>query len=54
VDQFGAKDLQSFLQFFDLMLDVFFYGGNFMKPVTEVNVHLRLGLADEVRNLMLS
>ncbi len=39
VDKFGTENLQAFLQFFDLMLDVFFYGGNFMKTVTDVNVH---------------
>jgi hypothetical protein len=39
MDQFRAKELQPFPQFFDLMLDVFFYGGSFMKPVTDVDVH---------------
>jgi hypothetical protein len=39
MDQFRAKDLQAFPQFFDLMLDVFFYGGSFVKPVTDVDVH---------------
>jgi hypothetical protein len=39
VDEFGAKDLQAFSQFFDLMLEVFLYGGSFMKAVTDVNVH---------------
>jgi hypothetical protein len=37
------------LQFFDLVLDFFFYGGNFMKTITDVYIHERLGLADEVR-----
>jgi hypothetical protein len=48
VDEFGTENLQTFLQFFDLMLDVFFYGGNLMKTVADVNVHERLGLANEV------
>jgi hypothetical protein len=37
--QFRAEDLQAFPQFFDLMLDVFFYSGSFVKPVTDVDVH---------------
>ena len=45
MDQLGAEDLQAFSQFFDLMLDVFFYGGSFMKAVTDVNVHEHLKLA---------
>ena len=49
MDEFRAEDLQSFLQFFDLMLNIFFYGGNFMKTITDVNVHERLGFANEVR-----
>ena len=36
------------------MLNVFFDGGNFVKTVTDVNVHERLGLANEVRNQVLS
>jgi hypothetical protein len=47
MDQFGTEDLQAFSQFFDLMLDVFFYGGSFMKAVTDVDVHEHLGLANE-------
>jgi hypothetical protein len=39
VDQFGPKHLQPFLQSFNLVLDVFFDGGNLMQPVTEVNIH---------------
>jgi hypothetical protein len=39
VDEFGTENLQTFLQFFDLMLNVFFYGGNLMKTVANVNVH---------------
>jgi hypothetical protein len=39
VDQFRAEDLQALAQFFDLMLEVFFYGGSFMKAVTDVDVH---------------
>jgi len=30
-------------------LNIFFDGGNFMKTVTDVYIHERLGLADEVR-----
>jgi hypothetical protein len=30
-----------------VMLKVFFYGGSFMKPVTDVDVHEHLELADE-------
>jgi hypothetical protein len=48
VDELGTEDLQSFLQFFDLVLNIFFDGGNLMKTVAEVNVHERLGLANEV------
>jgi hypothetical protein len=48
VDEFGPEDLQAFPQFFDLMLSFFFYGGRFMKTVTDVDVHERLGLANEV------
>jgi hypothetical protein len=48
VDELRAEYLQPLLQFFDLMLNVFFYGGDFMKTVTDVNVHERLGLANEV------
>jgi hypothetical protein len=54
VDELWAENLQTCLQSFDLMLDIFFYGGNFMKTVADVNVHERLGLADEVRNQGLS
>ncbi len=54
VDEFGTENLQTFLQSFDLMLDIFFDGGNFMKTVADVNVHERLGLANEVRNQELS
>ena len=39
VNEFGPENLQAFSQFFDLMLDVFFYGGSFMKTVTDVDVH---------------
>jgi hypothetical protein len=54
VDEIRTEDLQAFLQFFDLMLDIFFYRGNFMQAVTDVNIHERLGLANEVRNQVLS
>ena len=53
VDELGTENLQAFLQFFDLVLDVFLDGGNFMKTITDVNVHERLGLAYEVRNQVL-
>jgi len=47
VNQFGTEDLQAFPQFFDLMLNVFFYGGSLMKTVTDVDVHEHLGYSDE-------
>jgi hypothetical protein len=54
MNKFRTEDLKPFSQFFDLMLNVFFYGGSFMKAITDVNVHERLGLANEVRNQVLS
>jgi hypothetical protein len=39
VNQFGTENLQAFPQFFDLMLDVFFYSGSLMKPVADMDVH---------------
>ena len=36
------------------MLDIFFYGGSFMKPVTDVNVHEHLGYWNEERKPVLS
>src|SRR5579864_777484 len=39
MDQFRTKNLQTFLQFFDLMLNFFVYGGNLMKTIADVNVH---------------
>jgi hypothetical protein len=39
MDEFRAKYLQTFLQFLDLMLNISFDGGNFMKTVADVNVH---------------
>jgi hypothetical protein len=39
MNQFRTEHLQPFPQFFDLMLDVFFYGGSFVEPVTDVDVH---------------
>jgi hypothetical protein len=45
VDKVGAKNLKAFSQFFDLVLEIFLYGGTFMKTVTNVNVHERLGVA---------
>jgi hypothetical protein len=55
MDQVRAEHLQPFLQFFDLVLDVFFYGGIFVKPINNVNVHERLGLAvRSSRNQVLS
>ena len=39
VNEFRTENLKPFSQFFDLMLDVFFYGGSFVKPVTDMNVH---------------
>src|SRR5579864_2767334 len=49
MNEFRTEDLESLLQFFDLMLNVFFDGGIFRKTVTDVNIHERLGLANEVR-----
>jgi len=46
MNQLGTEDLQPFPQFFDLMLNVFFYCGSFMKPVTDVDVHEHLKLAN--------
>src|SRR6266498_999922 len=37
--------LKSFLQFFNVMLNIHFNGGDSMQAVTDVNVHERLGLA---------
>ena len=55
MDQIRAEDLQSLVQFFDLVLNVFFYGGIFVKPINNVNVHERLGLAvRSSRNQVLS
>jgi hypothetical protein len=45
--QFRTEHLQPFPQFFKLMLDVFFYGGSFMKAVTNVDVHEHLGYLNE-------
>jgi hypothetical protein len=39
VDEFGAENLQTLLQSFDLVLDIFFDGGKFVKTITDVNVH---------------
>src|SRR5579864_5928304 len=49
MNEFRTEDLESLLQFFDLMLNVFFDSGIFRKTVTDVNIHERLGLANEVR-----
>ncbi len=54
VDQLGTEDLQALSQSFDLMLDVFFYGGSFMKTITDVDVHEHLELANERRKPVLS
>jgi recombinational DNA repair protein (RecF pathway) len=45
MDEFGTEDLQALLQFFDLMLYIFFNGGKSMKTIADVNVHERLGIA---------
>jgi hypothetical protein len=47
MNQVRTEDLQPFLQFVDLVLDVFFYGGSFMKAITNVDVHEHLRLANE-------
>jgi hypothetical protein len=45
MDEVGAKYLKAFSQFFDLVLEVFLYGGAFMKAIADVNVHEHLGVA---------
>ena len=42
--QFGPEDLQAFAQFFNLVLDVFLYGGSLMKTITDMDVHEHLGV----------
>jgi hypothetical protein len=39
MDQFRAKDLEPFTQFFDLMLDIFLEGRGFRKAIADVNIH---------------
>src|SRR3984957_15802004 len=41
------EGLQAFLQFFNVVLNIFFRGGSFMKTITDVDVHEHLELADE-------
>jgi hypothetical protein len=45
MNEFRAENLQAFLQFFNLMLNVFFRGRRLVKTVTDVNVHEHLELA---------
>jgi hypothetical protein len=52
VDEFRPKHLQAFAQFFDQVLEVFLYGGTFVKPVTDVDIHERLGVPDEVAQVL--
>ncbi len=47
MDRFAAEDLQASSQFFNLMLNVFFYSGSFMKAVTDVDVHEHLGYSND-------
>ena len=54
MNEVGAENLQAFLQFFDVMLNIFFAGGSFMKAVTDVDVHEHLELANEERKPVLS
>jgi hypothetical protein len=55
MNQFGAENLKALTQFFDVMLEILLYGGSFMKPVTDVDVHDRLGIAlQSARNQVLS
>ena len=46
--QSGRNTCRRFSQLFDLMLNIFFNGGIFGKTIADVNVHERLGLANEV------
>src|SRR5579862_7234900 len=43
--QFGTEHLQTLLQLFNLVLNIFLDGGILMKTITDVNVHERLGIA---------
>jgi len=54
MNEFRAENLQPLPQFFDVMLNIFFYGGSFMKPITDVDVHEHLKLANEERKPVLS
>jgi len=54
MNEVGTKNLQAFSQSFDLMLNIFFRGGSFVKPVTDVDVHEHLELANEERKPVLS
>jgi hypothetical protein len=54
MNEFGAENLQPLPQFFNLMLDIFFYRGSLVKPVTDVDVHEHLKLANEERKPVLS
>jgi hypothetical protein len=54
MDQLRPEDLEALSQLFNLMLDVFFYGGSFMKTITDVNVHEHLKLAIERSKPVLS
>src|SRR5579862_7214632 len=54
MNELRAEHLQPFSQFFDVMLNVFFQGGGFMKAVADMNVHEHLKLADGARQPVLS
>ena len=47
MNEFGPENLQAFAQFFNVMLNVFLYGGSLMKTIADVNVHEHLGVANE-------
>jgi hypothetical protein len=54
MNELRPENLEPLSQFFDLMLNVFFYGGSFMETVTDVNVHEHLKLAKKRSKPVLS
>jgi hypothetical protein len=40
--------MQALTQFFDVVLDIFLYGGSLRKTIAYMNVHEHLGQANEV------
>jgi hypothetical protein len=43
MNEFGAKNLQTLAQLFDLLVEFFFYVGSFADFVSDMNVHESLG-----------